>query len=769
MLLRAGKTVSHYRLVEPIGEGGMGVVWRAVDTSLERPVAIKFLSDSVPRSRTRLDRFKREARAIAALNHPNIVTIYSVEETEGVPFITMELVSGRNLAESIPDRGLPIRRFFELAIALADALYASHERSIVHRDLKPGNIMMGDDGRARIVDFGLAQLREPAVSSSTEDSSAPTLSGEGRIAGTLPYMSPEQLQGRAADPRSDIFSLGTVLYQMCTGERPFRGETTADLIAVILRGEPVPVTRLNRALPRQMERIVERCLRKDPRRRFQTALDVRNELDELRREWTSGVDRDEESEGFTAGTPLPRDRRSLVVLPLRNLTADLENEYFSDGMTEDLINALAQVEGLRVVSRTSAFAFRDRALSVQEIGRRLGVGTALEGSVRRIDRRIRVTVQLIDARDGYHLWSSKYDRELADFFAIQDDIIRRIVEALKVTLVQPSDVSLVRHYTENLEAYQLYLKGRYYWHQETGEALQHAINYFEQALREDPDYAPAHCGVADYYVMLGFWGLVRPADVWPQAREAAIRALELDPDLAEAHVSLALVRLFFDWDSEGAEGALQRALELNRGSADTHYTRTLVHAQTGNMAEALQTIAAARALDPLSPILSSTEGWVRYYARQYEEAIAACRRTLDLESDFLEAHIGLGLAYKEMGQFDRALTELEKAGTLSERNPLVLGVLGATLAEAGRPDEALDLIRELDGKPRESYVPAVAYAMLYSGLREKDRAFEALRRALAARDGLVRYLKVLPIFDPIRDEPEFRELLARLNLSIAGP
>lgn len=747
----------------------MGVVWRAVDTSLERPVAIKFLADSVPRSQPRLDRFKREARAIAALNHPNIVTIYSVEETEGVPFITMELVSGRNLAESIPDRGLPLRRFFELAVALADALNASHERSIVHRDLKPSNIMMGEDGRARIVDFGLAQLREPAVSDSTGDSSAPTLSGEGRIAGTLPYMSPEQLQGKAADPRSDIFSLGTVLYQMSTGERPFRGETTADLIAVILRGEPVPVTRLNRALPRQLERIVERCLRKDPRRRFQTALDVRNELDELRREWTSGADQDKKAEDYSAGRPLPRDRRSLVVLPLRNLTADLENEYFSDGMTEDLINALAQVEGLRVVSRTSAFAFRDRALSVQEIGRRLGVGTALEGSVRRIDRRIRVTVQLIDARNGYHLWSSRYDRELEDFFAIQDDIIRRIVEALKVTLVQPSDVSLVRHYTENLEAYQLYLKGRYYWHQETGEALQHAISYFEQALKEDPDYAPAHCGVADYYVMLGFWGLVRPADVWPLAREAAVRALELDPDLAEAHVSLALVRLFFDWDSEGAEGALQRALELNRGSADTHYTWTLAHAQTGGMAKALRAIAEARALDPLSPILSSTEGWVHYYARQYEEALAACRRTLALESDFLEAHIGLGLAHKEMGQFDRALAELEKAGTLSERNPLVLGVLGATLAEAGRPDEAFDLIRELEGKPEESYVAPVAYAMLYSGLHEKDRAFEALRRALVARDGLVRYLKVFPIFDPIRNEPEFRELLATLNLSIAGP
>jgi serine/threonine-protein kinase len=765
LLLRAGKTVAHYRLVEPIGQGGMGVVWKAVDTSLARSVAIKFLSDAVPRDRNRLARFRREAQAIAALNHPNIVTIYSVEEAEGLPFITMELVTGRNLAESIPEGGLPLRRFFELAVALADALDASHQREIVHRDLKPGNIMIGEDGRARIVDFGLAQLREATPSTAGYDSSVTTVSRDSRFAGTLPYMSPEQLQGRAADPRSDIFSLGSVLYQMATGHKPFRGETTADLIAAILRGDPVPVTRLNRAAPRQLERIIDRCLRKDPRRRFQTALDVRNELEELRREWTSGTDRDGPGEGYGVATPLPRDRRSLVVLPLRNLTTDAENDYFSDGMTEDLINALARVEGLRVVSRTSAFAFRDLALSVQEIGRRLGVGTALEGSVRRIDQRVRVTVQLVDARDGYHLWSSRYDRELEDFFAIQDDIIRSIVQALEVELVQPSDVSLLRHYTENLDAYQLYLKGRYHWHQETAGALQRAIGYFEQALKEDPDYAPAHCGVADYYVMLGFWGLVRPAEVWPLARDAAVRALELDPDLAEAHVSLGLVQLFFDWDAEGAEGALRRALELNPGSGDVHYARTLVHAQRGEMASALEAIARARALDPLSPIMSSTEGWVHYYARQHEEAVTACRRTLDLDADFLEAHIGLGLAHKEMRQFDRALKELERAGALSERNPLVLGVLGATLAEAGREDEALELAGELDAKPGESYVAPVAYAMLFSGLRDKDRTFDALRRALAARDGLVRYLKVFPIFDPVRDEPEFRELLERLNLS----
>ena len=527
---RVGQSVSHYRLIEQIGAGGMGVVWKAADTKLDRVVAIKFLAENLARDEERLARFKREALAVAALNHPNIVQIFSVDEADGVPFLTMEYVGGGNLADAIPRGGFPLEQFFELAIPLADALHASHERSIVHRDLKPGNIMVGEDGRARIVDFGLAQLR--AQGGAEGGSADSTVSGEKRAVGTLPYMSPEQLQGKPVDPRSDIFSLGEILYQMATGERPFDAETNADLIVAIMRSEPIPATRLNPSLPRQLERIIEHCMRKDRRRRFQTALDVRNELEDLRRELQSAHPT---REGKLPPPPPPVtvDRNSVVVLPLRNLSGDRDLDYFSDGLTEDLISTLAQIRSLRVVSRTSAFTLKAQGLGVQEIGRRVGVGTVVEGSVQMVGRRIRVTVRLVETTQGYHLWAEKYDRELEDVFRIQDEISHSVARALSLKL-EASGLTRSRHYTENLEAYRLYLKGRYHWHEETGEAFQKAFECFRQALKADPAYAPAHTGIADYYGMLGFWGIVKPSEAWPQAREAAQRALDLDSELPEA-------------------------------------------------------------------------------------------------------------------------------------------------------------------------------------------------------------------------------------------
>jgi serine/threonine protein kinase/Tfp pilus assembly protein PilF len=739
----------------------MGVVWKAIDTTLDRPVAIKFLADALARDETRLARFKREAMAVAALNHPNIVQIYSVDEADGVPFLTMEYVKGESLASAIPRGGLPLERFFELAIPLADALHASHERSIVHRDLKPGNVMLGDDGRPRIVDFGLAQLRPPPRADGPHSSVSTVSCEEVRGGGTLPYMAPEQLQGKPVDPRSDIFSLGEVLYQMATGERPFQAESSADLIVAIMHSEPVAVTNLNPAVPRQLERIIEHCMRKERTRRFQTALDVRNELEELRRELQSG-DRQYAGAALALEPAPPLDRRSIAVLPLRNLGADRDSEYFSDGLTEELISTLAQIRSLRVVSRTSAFAVKQLGLGVQEIGRRLGVGTVIEGSVQIADRRLRVSVRLVETGQGYHLWAAKYDRELQDVFQVQDEIGRCVAQALSLSLDAPGPTRSPR-YTENLEAYQLYLKGRYAWHQEAGEALQQAIGYFEQALERDPGYAPAHAGVADYHVMLAFWGIARPSDAWPLARDAARRAVEIDPQLPEAHVSLGLVGLYFDWDAAAADREFRRALELNPGLADAHYARTLVLTQLGDTRGALEAIATARSFDPLSAILRSTEAWVHYYARHYAEAIAGCQRTLELHPGFLEAHIGLGLAFKEVGDTDRALRELERACELSDRNPLVLGVLGATLAHAGRRERALALLDELERR-RDGYVAPIAHAMLCAGLADERRTLESLRRALEARDGLVRYVGVFPLFDSVRGTPEFAELLKTLGL-----
>jgi eukaryotic-like serine/threonine-protein kinase len=761
--LRAGQVISHYRVLEQVGAGGMGVVWKAHDITLDRAVALKFLAEHLARDEGRLERFRREATTIAALNHANIVQIFSVEEADGVPFIAMEFVVGQSLAVSIPAGGMALERFFELAVPLADALHASHEKDIVHRDLKPGNIMVGNDGRARIVDFGLAQLRVPRPPGS--DSSASTLSDRQQHAagGTLPYMSPEQLQGKSVDPRSDIFSFGEVLYEMATGERPFRAETSADLIAAIMRSEPARVTDLNPALPRQLERIIERCMRKDRRRRFQTALDVRNELEELRRELQAVERTRGAADGLEGVAHLARG--SVAVLPLRNLGSGKDSEYFSDGLTEELISALARVKSLRVVSRTSAFALREAGLSAQEIGRRLRVGTVVEGSVHLAAHHLRVNVRLVETIEGYHLWAETYDLELQDVFRVQEDISRSVVQALNVSL-EAAAPGRSRRYTDNLAAYQQYLKGRYFWHQETPDGFQQALACFEQALKAEPAYAPAHTGIADYYAMLGFWGIVRPAEAWPLAQSSAMRAVEIDPELAEAHVSLGLVRLFFDWNAETADAEFRRALELHSGLAEPHYGRALVLTQAGETAGALEHIGKARSLDPLSAMLQSTEAWIHYYARRYAEAIAGCQRTLEMHPGFLEAHIGLGLAYKEIHQFDRALQELERARELSQGNPLVLGVLGATLAHSGRQAAATALVDELERK-QDGYVAPIAYAMLYSGLANEPRTIAYLRDALEAKDGLVRYLSVSPLFDSVRSSRDFEDLLATLKLNPA--
>jgi len=757
----AGRMVSHYRLVGLIGKGGMGEVWKAVDTNLDREVAIKFLPGSVVDDPRRLARFKREAKAAAALNHPNIVTVHSVEESDGAPFITMELVRGSTLAAMIPSGGVQLDRFFDLAIPLADALNESHRNHITHRDLKPSNVMVTTDGRAKIVDFGLALLRDPPPTEVTDAASTESQPALGGPAGTVPYMSPEQIRGEQIDHRSDIFSLGAVLFEMATGYLPSQGDTPADVAASVLREDPTPVTRLNPELPRQLERIINHCLQKEVSKRFQTALDVRNELEELRAELSSG-----RLQGVSV--PSPDDFReapkSIAVLPFRNLSADQKDEYFCDGITEELINNLGRMAEIKVVSRTSSFGFKDRALPVQEIGVTLGVNSILEGSVRKSNGKVRITVQLVDAADGYQRWSEKYDREFEDVFSIQDEIARGIADVLKVKLVDGGDLLQTKKRTEKLNAYNDFLIGRYYINEQNPEALRLALAHFEKALEEEPDYAPAHSGKADYFVMLGFWGLVRPADAWPRARESALTALEFDDALAEAHVSLGLVHLFFDWDIDLADARFRRALDLNPGSSWTMYAQTLPLTQTGRLTQALEKIAAAEELDPLSPMMSSTHGWVHYYNGDYEMAIASCEKALGMEARYVEARIGLGLALAQTGDADRAIKELKTAREDAPGFPLVPGVLGATLGATGHEDEARKLIAVLDAFQDEAYVPPIAYAMLYSGLGEKDAAFEHLRSALEAKDGLVRYLGVLPIFDPVREEPEFEALLEELQL-----
>jgi len=736
----------------------MGLVWKAVDTKLDRQVAIKFLPDTIAENSKQLARFEREAKAVAALNHPNIVTIHSVEEADGAPFITMEFVEGRTLGEMIPPDGMAPERLLDIAIPLADAIGASHEKGVTHRDLKPGNIMVTRDGRTKVLDFGLAKL--------SRQDSPESLTQEGKIVGTLKYMSPEQVQGTAVDHRTDVFSLGVVLYEAATGRRPFESESMIDIVTSIVEEQPTSASELNPAIPRTLARIIDRCLMKEPRRRFQTVIDLRKALDGLQSELTMTLGtpaRTTELQSFASGEV---DRHSVAVLPFQNLSADPDNEYFSDGITDELIGALGQVQGLRVVSRTSAFAFKGKAEDIRTIGDRLGVGTVLEGSVRRSEERVRISAQLTNVSDGYNLWSRVFDREMKDLFDIQAEIAHTIVDTLKVTLTSDDLFPLIKRSTTNLDAYHLYLKGRFFWNQQTTEGFQQAIRYFNQALAEDPDYALAHSGVADYYGMLGFWGLTRPAEVWPKAREAASKALAIDSALAEAHVSLGWVRLFYEWDSAGGEAEFRQAIELNPGSANAHFAHSLFLTQMGRFDDAFLEVERARNLDPLSPMMNAMVAWVQYYARRYDEAIVECKKTLELQAGLLDAHIVLGQSYREQKRFDAAIEELEQARELSHRNPLILGVLGSALAVAGRQAEAREILGELIAmsEDADAYVAPLGLAALSCGLGERDEVFYWLDLALDAHDGLVRYLKVYPVFDALRDDPRFAVLLRRVGL-----
>jgi serine/threonine protein kinase/Tfp pilus assembly protein PilF len=746
-----GKTFNHFKILDRLGKGGMGEVYVAEDGKLKRKVALKVLPEEVARDPARLDRFQREAESIAALNHPNIVTIYSIEEADGIRFLTMELVDGQTLIELIPSNGLDVETFLRYSAAIAEALSAAHEKGIIHRDLKPGNIMVSSEGRIKILDFGLAKLMRDDSDPNSSHMETHAQTEAGIILGTMPYMSPEQIQGKRLDHRSDIFSLGIIFYEMITGRRPFRGNNSADLISSILRDTPDPIADLKPGTPEHLERIIRRCLMKDPRDRFQTARDVYNELREL----NASTESSSRSSSFASGG------NSIAVLPFRNMSADDENEYFCDGLAEELLNALAKIEDLKVAARTSSFSFKNKTADASEIGKALRVKTILEGSVRKSGNRLRITAQLITAADGYHLWSERYDREMKDIFDVQDEITLAVVDALKVKLFGEEQDAVLKRHTRNPEAHEFYLRGLFYFNRFTPDDFQKASESFRQAIAIDPRYASAYAGLADAYTELSFYTFT-PSETMPKAREAANKALELDDRLGEAHNSLAIIKMYFDWDFAGAEQEFKRAIDLNPGSALIHMWYGWYLGLMGRFEESFKEMQGAQELDPLSATNNSGIGIVFHWSRQPERAIEQFRKVLELNPNYLIARSFLAEAYEQKGDFVSAIATIEKIQQ-AETNHLTLPTVGYVYAKSGDRHKALEILDEFVKRSNQEYVPAFNFAQIYAGLGDNEQALAWLEKACNERAVWIPFLKVDLKFDSLRSNPRFQELLKKVG------
>jgi serine/threonine protein kinase/tetratricopeptide (TPR) repeat protein len=710
-----GQTLGPYTVLSKVGAGGMGEIYRARDPRLGRDVAIKVLPVSVSSDPGRLQRFEREARAVAALSHPNILAVFDVGSSP-TPYLVTELLEGETLRGALEKGPLPPKRTVEVAMQLVAGLVAAHDRGIVHRDLKPENVFLTRDGVVKILDFGLAKAAASADGSGEGDGPTVTRAGAteaGTVVGTVGYMSPEQVRGQTADPRSDLFATGAMLYEMLSGRRAFQGATPADTMSLVLREAPPELT-LPPGTSSALSRVTYRCLEKNPADRFQSARDLKFSLESM-------------AEGSGVAPPATNaDESSVAVLPFANLSADADNQYFSDGLSEELITALARLPGLRVASRTSSFRFRDGAADVRDIGSQLHVTSVLEGSVRRAGQRLRVTAQLVNVADGYQLWSERYDREMTDVFEIQDGIVGAIVKALAPALTGEASRA-VRRGTENPEAYELYLKGRHYWHQRSPATVRLAAQNFQQAIALDPVYALPYCGLADCYGILRVYGWTRAEENRDLAAAAVASAIRLGPDLAEANFSQAFYTFYFARRWREAAQSFARARALDPRSSLNHGYSALFATMERQMADARRFADCARELDPLSPFIHGLSSCAFYVMGDFDEAERSSRRALELQSDYLLGLWTHGLALCGLARFDEGLAALEHAIAVS-RAPFFLGAYGLGLARAGQTDRALGVLKELEERAsRGEYVPAHTRLNVHVGLGD----LAAVRRELA--------------------------------------
>jgi serine/threonine protein kinase len=795
-----GDSIGHYRIESLIGTGGMGEVYLATDMTAGRKAALKLLPERFTGDAERLKRFQREAHAVVALNHPNILTVYEIGEHHSTHYIASELIEGETLRQRLMRGRIEVGEAVDVAIQVASALAAAHEAGIVHRDIKPENIMLRRDGYVKVLDFGIAKLAESAfakppshrfgVPGAAVDAAGSMTLAEtnlGSILGTVRYMSPEQACGRQVDKGTDIWNLGVVLYEMVTGHAPFTGDTPGEAMCSILEMEPPPLTRYIKHTPAELQQIISKTLRKNREERYHSAHELLEKLKDLRHKLEFGAELERATAApswlrwtrspaalalvvlaaaLALALPFYRHRnlttssppeKSIAVVPFLDLSETKDQEYFCDGVSEEILHALAKVDGLLVVGRTSSFSFKGKSVNAREVGEKLNVANVLEGSLRREGNRVRVTAELINARSGFHVWTETYDRELEDVFALQDEITHAIVDALKIKLA----VSLPAHQQPNTGVYDLYLQGLYFSNKSSEEDLRRALSFFQRAVEKDPTFSRAWTGIAKVWYFLADV-YVKPLDAYPASKEAALKAIALDEKDAEAHCYLSEAKRVLDWDLAGADEELKRALQLDPNSAPAHFFSALHPLFRGELKDGLQLILEAEKLDPVSPITSYVATAAYLANDRIDDAVVEGQRTLQLDPNYFYLDSVLAAAHRERGNFDEAIALYTKA---QEATHLPSSGLAITYARMGRQPEAQNIRAQLLQAREKRYVSAPLIAAVSTALGDKEEAFHWLERAYEEHSGVLQWIAFLPEFRALRSDARFPHLLRRIGVS----